>query len=93
MAVMKVFFHDPDNNMIEICNCNCLPVVPLAQLRTTAPAESAQESDAIMSGGGSFSETPLWMSDSQDTFFSQQQVDTAAETSEVDAAAETSDKP
>jgi hypothetical protein len=93
MAAMKVFFHDPDNNMIEICNCNCLPVVPLAHLRTTTPAESAQVSDAIMSGGGSLSETPRWMLGSQDTFSSQQQVDTAAETSEVDAAAETSDAP
>ncbi|GAB4818737.1 hypothetical protein N2152v2_005783 [Parachlorella kessleri] len=26
---VQVFFHDPDNNMIEVCNCNCLPIVPL----------------------------------------------------------------
>jgi hypothetical protein len=26
---MQVFFHDPDNNMIEVCNCNCLPIQPL----------------------------------------------------------------
>uniref|UniRef100_A0A7N0U0W8 VOC domain-containing protein n=1 Tax=Kalanchoe fedtschenkoi TaxID=63787 RepID=A0A7N0U0W8_KALFE len=25
----QVFFHDPDGTMIEICNCNVLPVVPL----------------------------------------------------------------
>ena len=27
--VRQLFFHDPDDNMIEICNCDCLPVVPL----------------------------------------------------------------
>ncbi len=25
----QLFFHDPDNNMIEVCNCDVLPVVPL----------------------------------------------------------------
>lgn len=29
--VMQVFFHDPDQNMIEICNCDCLPIQPLAR--------------------------------------------------------------
>ncbi|ESR64213.1 hypothetical protein CICLE_v10010755mg, partial [Citrus x clementina] len=28
--VDQVFFHDPDGSMIEICNCDVLPVVPLA---------------------------------------------------------------
>lgn len=27
--VDQLFFHDPDGMMIEICNCNDLPVVPL----------------------------------------------------------------
>uniref|UniRef100_A0A7N0U6E6 VOC domain-containing protein n=1 Tax=Kalanchoe fedtschenkoi TaxID=63787 RepID=A0A7N0U6E6_KALFE len=27
--VDQLFFHDPDGTMIEICNCNNLPVVPL----------------------------------------------------------------
>lgn len=27
--VDQIFFHDPDGTMIEICNCNNLPVVPL----------------------------------------------------------------
>ncbi|XP_052176264.1 glyoxylase I 4-like [Diospyros lotus] len=26
----QLFFHDPDGFMIEICNCNNLPIVPLA---------------------------------------------------------------
>ncbi|CAN0900928.1 Glyoxylase I 4 [Linum grandiflorum] len=28
--VDQIFFHDPDGSMIEICNCDNLPVVPLA---------------------------------------------------------------
>lgn len=28
--VDQVFFHDPDGSMIEICNCDVLPVVPLS---------------------------------------------------------------
>ncbi|GMH40970.1 hypothetical protein BSKO_08880 [Bryopsis sp. KO-2023] len=31
-----VFFHDPDNNMIEICNCDCLPVIPMQQPKFTS---------------------------------------------------------
>lgn len=27
--VDQLFFHDPDGSMIEICNCDNLPVVPL----------------------------------------------------------------
>ncbi|PAN39329.1 hypothetical protein GQ55_7G228200 [Panicum hallii var. hallii] len=29
-VVEQLFFHDPDGNMIEICDCEKLPVVPLA---------------------------------------------------------------
>ncbi|EFJ46091.1 hypothetical protein VOLCADRAFT_62902, partial [Volvox carteri f. nagariensis] len=29
VQVGQLFFHDPDDNMIEICNCDVLPVVPL----------------------------------------------------------------
>lgn len=28
--VDQLFFHDPDGTMIEICNCDNLPVIPLA---------------------------------------------------------------
>ncbi|KAJ9140956.1 hypothetical protein P3X46_031545 [Hevea brasiliensis] len=28
--VDQIFFHDPDGFMIEICNCDVLPVIPLA---------------------------------------------------------------
>ncbi|OWM81829.1 uncharacterized protein LOC116188503 [Punica granatum] len=30
IEVDQLFFHDPDGFMIEICNCDSLPVVPLA---------------------------------------------------------------
>ncbi|KAF2317979.1 hypothetical protein GH714_041304 [Hevea brasiliensis] len=30
MHVDQLFFHDPDGFMIEICNCDVLPVIPLA---------------------------------------------------------------
>ncbi|XP_071697866.1 glyoxylase I 4-like [Rutidosis leptorrhynchoides] len=29
VEVNQLFFHDPDGNMIEICNCHVLPVLPL----------------------------------------------------------------
>ncbi|KAL3610521.1 hypothetical protein D5086_001541 [Populus alba] len=30
IQVEQLFFHDPDGFMIEICNCDNLPVIPLA---------------------------------------------------------------
>lgn len=32
-AWLQVFCHDPDHNMLEFCNCNCLPVLPLSSLQ------------------------------------------------------------
>ena len=29
--VDQIFFHDPDGFMIEICNCDNLPVIPLGE--------------------------------------------------------------
>ncbi|KAK4746747.1 hypothetical protein SAY87_025784 [Trapa incisa] len=29
IIIDQLFFHDPDGSMIEICNCDSLPVVPL----------------------------------------------------------------
>jgi catechol 2,3-dioxygenase-like lactoylglutathione lyase family enzyme len=28
-TVPQVFFHDPDDNMLEICPCDCLPLIPV----------------------------------------------------------------
>lgn len=36
LVVDQLFFHDPDGSMIEICNCDTLPVVPLTG-DTTSP--------------------------------------------------------
>lgn len=36
--VDQIFFHDPDGFMIEICNCDNLPVIPLAGDLQRAPA-------------------------------------------------------
>lgn len=30
VVVDQVFFHDPDGYMIELCNCDVLPVLPLS---------------------------------------------------------------
>lgn len=37
VRISQVFFHDPDNHMIEICNCDCLPVMPLTDLQLQQP--------------------------------------------------------
>ena len=30
VTVDQLFFHDPDGNMIEICNCQNIPILPLS---------------------------------------------------------------
>jgi hypothetical protein len=44
--VDQIFFHDPDGFMIEICNCDNLPVVPLAGDR--APVMGACKRAAVV---------------------------------------------
>ncbi|GIM08531.1 hypothetical protein Vretimale_12539 [Volvox reticuliferus] len=41
IQVSQLFFHDPDDNMIEICNCDVLPVVPLKDDHGNATAATA----------------------------------------------------
>lgn len=36
LPVPQLFFHDPDNLMIEICNCELLPLVPACTVRTSS---------------------------------------------------------
>lgn len=38
--VDQLFFHDPDGTMIEICNCDNLPVIPLESQPISDPAAS-----------------------------------------------------
>lgn len=43
IIVDQLFFHDPDGYMIEICNCQNLPVLPLSSCpirKTVAPKAS-----------------------------------------------------
>mmetsp|Transcript_11277 Transcript_11277/g.24303 ORF Transcript_11277/g.24303 Transcript_11277/m.24303 type:complete len:261 (+) Transcript_11277:203-985(+) len=37
IRISQLFFHDPDNNMIEVCNCDLLPVVPLEDVPLVCP--------------------------------------------------------
>uniref|UniRef100_K3YAX7 VOC domain-containing protein n=1 Tax=Setaria italica TaxID=4555 RepID=K3YAX7_SETIT len=37
-VVEQLFFHDPDGNVIEICDCEKLPVVPLAGAGAGVPS-------------------------------------------------------
>lgn len=30
----QIFLHDPDHNMVEICNCGLIPVVPVQEGRS-----------------------------------------------------------
>ena len=30
IMVDQVFFHDPDGYMVEICNCDSIPILPLS---------------------------------------------------------------
>ena len=46
--VDQIFFHDPDGFMIEICNCDNLPVVPLADYTfTMATCKRAAKAAAV----------------------------------------------
>lgn len=41
IQVDQLFFHDPDGYMIEICNCQNLPVLPLSSCPLKLPSASA----------------------------------------------------
>ncbi|XP_016174116.1 uncharacterized protein LOC107616684 [Arachis ipaensis] len=43
IQVDQLFFHDPDAFMIEICNCDSLPVIPL----TAAPAVTSSSCSLV----------------------------------------------
>ncbi|CAK8530145.1 unnamed protein product [Lathyrus sativus] len=49
IKVDQLFFHDPDGYMIEICNCQNLPVLPISTNRKTqAPHLSAEDALLMM---------------------------------------------
>lgn len=41
IQVDQLFFHDPDGYMIEICNCQNLPVLPLSSCPLKLPNANA----------------------------------------------------
>ncbi|XP_022145034.1 uncharacterized protein LOC111014557 [Momordica charantia] len=43
ILVDQLFFHDPDGLMIEICNCEDLPILPLSGVATTPRLCSIQQ--------------------------------------------------
>lgn len=55
VRVTQIFFHDPDNNMIEVCNCDDLPVVLLNDCQTCSAAawERGQATKMDMAESGS----------------------------------------
>ncbi|XP_047314693.1 glyoxylase I 4-like [Impatiens glandulifera] len=49
--VDQLFFHDPDGFMIEICNCDNLPVVPLSGSETIRPCRRVGSLQKIQTQG------------------------------------------
>lgn len=45
IIVDQLFFHDPDGYMIEICNCQNLPVLPLSSCPLKLPKTNADHAD------------------------------------------------
>jgi catechol 2,3-dioxygenase-like lactoylglutathione lyase family enzyme len=39
LRITQIFLHDPDHNMVEICNCDCLPIRPLAPCAVLSSAQ------------------------------------------------------
>lgn len=51
IKITQLFLHDPDQNMIEICNCDELPMILLesgVQLQTPSPVSSLQAPPALL---------------------------------------------
>ncbi|CAL9046042.1 glyoxylase I 4-like [Musa acuminata AAA Group] len=60
VQVRQLFFHDPDGHMIEICNCDDLPVLPLSscpvklKLPSPMPPPPAADPSSLISSTISF---------------------------------------
>ncbi|MED6158388.1 Glyoxylase I 4, variant 2 [Stylosanthes scabra] len=55
VQVDQLFFHDPDGYMIEICNCQNLPVLPISSLsscplkkKPSTPATNCSGEEALL---------------------------------------------
>lgn len=56
IKVDQLFFHDPDGYMIEICNCENLPVLPLSSCPPKLPANNLYQT---LSFYGMYASWPL----------------------------------
>lgn len=54
ITVDQLFFHDPDGYMVEICNCQNLPVLPLSSCPLKLP-KTTRNNSASSSFYGKFS--------------------------------------
>ncbi|CAI5478568.1 unnamed protein product [Closterium sp. Yama58-4] len=43
IVVDQIFFFDPDNYMIEVCNCDLLPIVPIDPFELSTSASPSQQ--------------------------------------------------
>ncbi|KAH1099249.1 hypothetical protein J1N35_016170 [Gossypium stocksii] len=58
IQVDQLFFHDPDGYMIEICNCQNLPVLPLTSCPLKLPSSSSSNTAVPSLYGKRSRETP-----------------------------------
>ncbi|KAA3482168.1 metallothiol transferase FosB-like isoform X2 [Gossypium australe] len=58
IQVDQLFFHDPDGYMIEICNCQNLPVLPLTSCPLKLPSSSSSNTAVPSFYGKRSRETP-----------------------------------
>ncbi|MFQ6630405.1 hypothetical protein Gotur_006642 [Gossypium turneri] len=58
IQVDQLFFHDPDGYMIEICNCENLPVLPLTSCPLKLPSSSSSNTAVPSLYGKRSRETP-----------------------------------
>lgn len=59
ITVDQLFFHDPDGYMIEICNCQNLPVLPLSSCPLKLPSPSPNHTASSSSSSSFFSKFPV----------------------------------
>ncbi|KAJ4717420.1 Metallothiol transferase fosB [Melia azedarach] len=59
ITVDQLFFHDPDGYMIEICNCQNLPVLPLSSCPLKLPSPSPNHTASSSSSSSFFRKRSL----------------------------------
>lgn len=59
ITVDQLFFHDPDGYMIEICNCQNLPVLPLSSCPLKLPRSSSNANAKCKSSSSFYGKFPF----------------------------------